>query len=81
MANRAQRWGVERAQARCCVACCTILLCAERPPGRAVQQEHSDLSHDAPLGCPPVGSMAANSGAEASAVKMPSRPSGATPML
>jgi hypothetical protein len=29
----------------------------------------------------PVGSMAAKSGAEASAVKMPSRPSGATPML
>lgn len=29
---------------------------------------------------PPVGSMAAKSGAEARAVKMPSRPSGATPM-
>lgn len=35
---------------------------------------------EAPPTSPPVGSMAANRGAEARAVKMPSRPSGATPI-
>lgn len=56
------------------------MQCAGATSQRPVPLQQPALMHATSPRHPPVGSMAAKSGAEARAVKMPSRPSGATPI-